>query len=776
MVNSDPCIHNHVTVLFMRSTYMPAVHIALVLAFLCGSLYAQRPQPSTTVPRLVRISSTFHPVDGLAVSPVESVTLSIYREANGGSPLWSETQNVDVTPDGSYTVLMGSTIPDGVPADLFATGEPRWLGVLFNRLREVEQPRVLLASVPYALRAATADTLGGRPVTDFLLADAVHSGASAGVAAETSGGRRAFSLSDRKSSSAAPRTSGAQNCIGLFIDTANLGCSSAWQNAGNIGIGTASPAAPLHVARDGSYQGAFGGVTNFKKQLQLGYNTSGSYSWIASTTVGQSWDPLVLQPYGGSVGIGTTNPSGLLHLAGTSGTTGLVLDNGVQIRQKNASGTVTNLLTRWANNMVYLDNFDGAINIRTGPCCYPVEFIADTGNVGIGTDHPSYKLDVAGDLNFSGTLRRQGIPVLQVATTSGITATGFQALQVNTTGTDNTAVGYEALGLNTSGKQNTAEGSYSLFWNTIGNYNAAFGYGALQGNTTGSNNTAVGYNALGSAGAAGNNTAVGSGSLFANTTGSANTAAGYSALRNNTLGDQNTAVGEYALYGNTTGVYNTAAGNNALYNLTTGTNNVAIGYQAGYLVGIGGGTTNNNIHIGSMGAAADNGTIRIGTPGTQTSFYAAGIFAANVADGVPVYINSSGRFGIQQSSRRYKEDIHDMGDSSRGLLRLRPVTFRYKQPLADGTQPLQYGLIAEEVAEIYPDLVVRASDGQLETVKYQMLNAMLLNELQRQHSELEAQSARIRSLEEEGNEQRRRNQALAERLEKLESALTPNSH
>jgi hypothetical protein len=134
-----------------------------------------------------------------------------------------------------------------------------------------------------------------------------------------------------------------------------------------------------------------------------------------------------------------------------------------------------------------------------------------------------------------------------------------------------------------------------------------------------------------------------------------------------------------------------------------------------------------------LGSSSDSHTIRIGTPGTQTSFYAAGVDGVTVSSGVEVYINSSGQLGTVNSSIRFKEDIHDMGDASGAIFRLRPVTYRYRQSYADGSKPVDYGLIAEEVSEVYPDLVVKGADGQIQTVQYQKLTPMLLNELQKQH-------------------------------------------
>jgi hypothetical protein len=176
-------------------------------------------------------------------------------------------------------------------------------------------------------------------------------------------------------------------------------------------------------------------------------------------------------------------------------------------------------------------------------------------------------------------------------------------------------------------------------------------------------------------------------------------------------------------------------------------------------------TGSNNIDIGNQGSTSDSGTIRIGCTSNclvgnapQTSAYIAGIygFSTGLAN-VPVVIDSNGNLGTVSSSRRYKEDIADMGNASDRLMQLRPVTFRYKKAYEDGSRPVQYGLIAEEVAEVYPDLVAHSADGQVESVRYQLLDPMLLNELQKQHATIDAQKEQIRSLE--------------ERLARIEAAL-----
>jgi hypothetical protein len=170
---------------------------------------------------------------------------------------------------------------------------------------------------------------------------------------------------------------------------------------------------------------------------------------------------------------------------------------------------------------------------------------------------------------------------------------------------------------------------------------------------------------------------------------------------------------------------------------------------------------------------ATSAVIRIGAAGTQAAAFIAGIYGVttSASNAVPVLIDSNGNLGTISSSRRYKEDIQDMGDTSSGLLRLRPVTFRYKKPYEDGSRPIQYGLIAEEVAEVYPDLVARSADGQVETVKYQLLDSMLLNELQKQNATIAAQKEQIGAQEQRISAQEQQNRSLEERLVRVEAAL-----
>jgi hypothetical protein len=210
------------------------------------------------------------------------------------------------------------------------------------------------------------------------------------------------------------------------------------------------------------------------------------------------------------------------------------------------------------------------------------------------------------------------------------------------------------------------------------------------------------------------------------------------------VGNSNTAFGLDALYTNDSGSFNTAVGENALYAINGGASyNIAVGYQAGNQLVNG----SNNIDIGNAGTASDSNTIRIGTQNTHLTTYIAGVSGSGISGGATMVVSSSGQVGVVLSSSRYKEQVHDVGDASDALMQLRPVTFRYKKPAEDGSKPLQYGLIAEEVAKVYPELVISGPDGQPESVAYHELPALLLNEIQKQQKAILELRERIGGLE-----------------------------
>ncbi len=366
-------------------------------------------------------------------------------------------------------------------------------------------------------------------------------------------------------------------------------------------------------------------------------------------------------------------------------------------------------------------NFTGAAAGGDLSGTYPNPAVAKVGgqtaaNVASG----AVLANAASNLNTASTIVKRDASGNFSAGT--VTLAGTLALPATTS----SAVGVITLGGSPFAHNfgvNTFLGANAGNFTMTGFFNTATGSNALSSNTSGSGNTGSGLNALYSNTTGFNNTATGSGALLGNTTGANNTAGGFNALYANTTGYRNTAIGSGALFNNTTGVLNIAIGDSAGLNLTTG---------------------NNNIDIGNLGAAAESNTIRIGTQGTQTNTFIAGISSVPLAFSAPVAITSFGQLGVAVSSRRYKFDIGDMGNATEGLMRLRPVTFRY---LAHGENaPLQYGLIAEEVAEVYPELVTRNKDGEVDAVMYQFLAPMLLNEVQKQHQTIDEQQKTIEEL------------------------------
>jgi hypothetical protein len=323
------------------------------------------------------------------------------------------------------------------------------------------------------------------------------------------------------------------------------------------------------------------------------------------------------------------------------------------------------------------------------------------------------------------------------------TAVGWFSLFSDTEGSFNTATGAGTLLFNTA-DSNTAFGAAALLFNTAGDDNTAIGTAALLNNTTGIVNTAVGSAALGNNMDGHFNTAVGQQALFANISGQENTAVGFVALANhptgnfntavgtsallNTTAAQNTAVGAHALQTNDTGNSNTAVGNGALVS-STGSGNIALGQNAGGSV-----TTASNVTcIGTSGANVDNTTWINHVYGVTTQ---SGMTA-------PVIVSNTGQLGTVSSSRRFKHDIRPMENASEAILGLKPVTFHYK---SDETNTPQFGLIAEEVAAVNPDLVMPDENGNIYSVRYDQVNAMLLNEFLKEHRKVEKLEATVADL------------------------------
>ena len=316
-----------------------------------------------------------------------------------------------------------------------------------------------------------------------------------------------------------------------------------------------------------------------------------------------------------------------------------------------------------------------------------------------------------------------------VTTGIGNTAVGWHSLIDDTTSSANSGFGAGTLALNT-GDQNTAIGTLALFLNTIGTQNTAVGNGALLNNDIASDNNAVGAFALFNNDSSGNgsanfNNAFGRNALLNNVDGDENNAFGDDAMEENTTGSQNTAIGDDALDGNTTGSGNVAVGKEAGNSIVDGNDNVVLGHNAG--IGIAHGSRNIAIGVEEAGPFTDfDDTCFIGSifgeivsdPGSQTA----------------VYVDQFNNVGIFNSSRRYKHDIQPMDKASETLYRLKPVTFKFN---SDWKGTTQHGLIAEEVAEVDPKLVVHDKNGKITSVHYEQINSMLLNEFLKEHKKVE---------------------------------------
>ena len=343
--------------------------------------------------------------------------------------------------------------------------------------------------------------------------------------------------------------------------------------------------------------------------------------------------------------------------------------------------------------------FAGAF-IGNGAGLFNLPFPAGAATLGANTFTATQTIDT-GNLDLDAS----------TASAGNITKNG--ALFLHNFGTDNTFMGITAGNTTTFGTgQNVGVGVLALRTIGTGSFNTAAGYKALNANTSGGLNTAVGWSAL-----------------AAVTAGSQNVAVGASALQVS-AGAVNTAVGYGALSANTTGSNNVAIGGGAGVNATAGSHNIYLGTNVG-------------------GTGGESNTMYLGKVGQQTKSFIAGVRGITTVnpDAIQVMIDSAGQLGTISSSARFKEDVHDMGEASRRLLQLRPVTFRYTQAFINGAKPIQYGLIAEEVAAVFPELAVRGADGQVETVHYETLNVLLLNELQKHEDRADAQERRIEALE-----------------------------
>jgi hypothetical protein len=629
------------------------VSLALSILLFASNLTAQQ-TTTTSVPNLIRYSGTLKDAQGTAVvaSAPLGVTFAIYKQQEGGAPVWQETQNVTPDASGQYTVLLGYTTVKGLPGDLFSQQEERWLGVQVQG--QAEQPRVLLVSVPYAFKAHEAETLGGLPPSAFVKAETVDTSNGPSGSTSSTAGNAASTTAPAKSpkSPGGPCDSPLPMYIPVFLDATGTLCNSqifqsVLDPTGKIGIGTVNPVSKLDVNGD--------------------VNTSQFYKIHGTTVlsiVGLQTAPLPPNPI---------QPLFSVFVGPGAG--------------RSRSPFSIGLNTFVGSNAGFATTTGG-------------------GNTFLGT--------IAGLNNTTGNFN---------------TFLGNGAGISSTTSSDNTFVGFEA------GYRNTLASTGAFF-----GYQAGFSNSCINGDQCGDRNTFSGYQAG-----------------YSNTIGFDNAFSGYQAGYSNTIGWYNTFTGSGAGSNNITGYGNTFVGATAGNGNTTGSNNIFIGQNAGYKNV----DTNDNIYIGSPGAK-DTGAIRIGENGRQQSAYIQGIYGASTFQGsTQVFVDIFGQLGTIKSSARFKEQVRDMGDSTSALMKLRPVTFLYKPEYTKGERTLQYGLIAEEVANVYPELVAYDNDGKPYSVRYQYLSTMLLNEVQKEHRRAEAQAEVI-------NSQAQKISELEQRLSRLE--------
>jgi hypothetical protein len=761
-----------------RLTHRSTVRISAVTRWLLivGLASAASPLQAQGPPPLVPVAGALVDATGTPRTGVVALTFTLYEEPIGGTPLWTEQQQVTLNADGRYSVALGATT-SGLPVDMFRSGTARWLGV--RLAGEPEEPRSQLLAVPYAIAANEAATLNGRPAADFARAAALKETVDEVVAAEA----------DRLAGDPSTGIQATVNQIPKFTSSGGAVDDSALTDAGGfIGVGTTTPNylfqihAPtgpvaLQITTGSTGSGASDGVR------LLAPSAEGTFSIVNQEAAPVEFYTNATRRMtidaAGKVGIGVDAPNYLMQL-NSSGSHALVQLTNSTTGSTFGDGSYFGVLAGDPTFRIMNQEIGGVELFTGGDLRLAID---GNGQVGLGTRAPASLFHLhapfghtllqftnsttgstPGDGPYIGLIA--GSRVLRIANQeSGWPIElhrGNLAISINAGAGNleihmpnrNTAIGAGALDsvvLPSLLDHDTAD---SIIDNNTAD-STAVGEGALTSFVQGEQNTAFGYHAM-----------------FGTTTGTRNTAMGALALEANMTGSDNVAFGEGALAGNLDGSRNVAVGRRALAGNRSGNDNIAIGRFAGTNQTTG----SHNIYIGNRGLAGESGRTWIGTMGTHTHTVIGGIrgVTTGIGDAVTLVVDSNGHLGTIASSARYKEHIADMGAASRGLLRLRPVAFRYRQPDDSGSKPLHYGLIAEEVAHVLPGLVVFDTEGRPETVQYHKLDVMLLNELQEQQRRIDAagraaqeQDARIAADGAELEARRRQLQDLAARLTAL---------
>jgi len=786
---------------------MPRCYVCLALVFcvtLLGAASLAQQAAVMPVPNLIRYGGTLQDAHG---SPLSSstvgVTYAIYSRQQGGAALWIETQNVTTDAAGNYGVLLGATTANGLPADLFSQPEQRWLGVQVQG--EAEQPRVLMVSVPYAFKAHEAETLGGRSVSDFVLASGTNSGTggTSNKATSASGSPEhpaGSGISPDDAASAGPTnfmgstidqivgvtqsgtgvginaTATSKAIVGTATDPTRTaygvqGVATGESGVGLIGTatstlgftyglrGTSSSSSGTGVR--GIDNATFGVTTGVSGYVSSSAGTAGVFNNAAGGKIltGQNNGSSVftLDGFGNITLFGAYSGNGNVttygnFIGGGSGITGLTFSQLTgQLASSQFSGTYSNAVT--LSNTA--NAFAGDGSALTG-----IQFSQLNGQLG-GTQLRGTYTNAVSLTNSSNSFIGNG---------AGLTGMQFSQLHGQLTSFQLGGTYVNALNFSNPDNSFTGDGSgltgiqFSQLLGTLGDTQLS---GTYSGALTFSNTANV-YDGS-------SVTISGTGTANAFNSATSYQIGGSNILSIGTAADNNLFVGVGAGPNDVTGfgAGNMFSGFHAGNANTTGAGNIYVGYNSGSSNT----TDNNNIYIGNAGTTGESSTIRIGGDtglgfGAQTKAFLAGVYGSTSSSGVPVYINSNGQLGTLTSSFRFKEQVRDMGDSTSALLKLRPVTFIYKPDYDDGSRTLQYGLIAEEVAQVYPELVAYGADGKPYTVRYQYLSTMLLNEVQKQYRRAEAEAEEIKAQRQEidGLKQQLQlqNATLQERLSRLE--------
>jgi hypothetical protein len=692
----------------------------LAVGILCCSLsaLAQTASPSTTtatavpqtiVPQLVSFAGKATDGDGKPISGIASIAFAIYSTQNEGAALWMETQNVTADARGNYSVQLGATTPEGLPLDLFVSGEARWLGVSINNGEE--QPRVLLLSVPYALKAADAQTLGGLPASAFALAASPMS--ANGSAPATSHLERGIS----SASSNVTTTGGTANTIALFTTATNIQNSILTQTGTSTvnvnGILSATGAVNGSSYEIGSKLFASGSYANANAFLGFAgnttttgtFNTASGYAALAANTTAAGNTASGYRALNSNTTGGYNTANGYAALASNT-TAEENTATGIEALTSNTTGAYNTASGSYA----LVDNTIGAQNTATG---MDALYSNSSGSDNTATGVTSLVSNTTGNSN---------------------TACGTSALFSNTTGSLNTATGVSALFSNTTGSYNTANGYTALYFST-GSPNEAFGLGALFSNTTGTSGQAFGYQALYSNTTGNGNQAFGYRTMYGNTTGADNAAFGGEALYANTSGTENTAVGGSALYSNSTGSYNTAVGQAALVGNTTGDMLTCVGFSCTTSDAISNATAigaharveqSNSLVLGGSGDYAVN--VGIGTTKPSNILTVARGAGHPVSDSWETY-----------SSRRWKTNIKTLPDALSKVEQLRGVSYDLKD-----SGKHEIGVIAEEVGKVVPEVVSYENNGKdASGVDYSRLTALLIEAVKQQQALMATQQKQI---------------------------------